>query len=216
MKRALNPTSCRPSRAPVPCTPAFRQHRDRPVVNRGRFRRTQARRYHVTESGFGRGLGYEKFWNLKCRYSGLTPNLRCGRGHDPRTQDARRRAARHPGKPLEKVYLEPNPKLVEKGLDNLVAHVETVKKSRVPVVVCINHFHTDTDEEVGVIRRGPGNGCARGRVAGIGARRRRRGELAEAVLEAVRKSPGFACSTRTTSTSRTRSADCHEVYGASA
>ena len=109
--------------------------------------------YHVTESGFGADIGFEKFWNLKCRYSGLTPHcavivatVRALKMHGggPRVV---------PGKPLDKVYVEANPGLVEKGLENLVAHVETVKKSHANPVVCINHFYTDSDEEVNIIRK---------------------------------------------------------------
>ncbi len=109
--------------------------------------------YHVTESGFGADIGFEKFWNLKCRFSGLTPNcvvivatVRALKMHGggPRVI---------PGRPLDKAYVESNPKLVEKGLDNLMAHIETVQKSGVEPLVCINHFYTDSDDEVNVIRR---------------------------------------------------------------
>ena len=107
--------------------------------------------YHVTESGFAADIGFEKFWNLKCRFSGLTPNcsvLVCTvralkmHGGGPRVA---------PGKALDKAYTEKNVALVEKGLENLVAHVETIKLSGIEPVVCINHFYTDTDEEIAVI-----------------------------------------------------------------
>jgi formyltetrahydrofolate synthetase len=109
--------------------------------------------YHVTESGFGADVGFEKFWNLKCRYSGLVP--------DCSVIVATVRALKmhgggpivKPGKKLDPVYTSSNPELVEKGLDNLMAHIETVKKSGVIPVVCINHFYTDSDEEVAVIRK---------------------------------------------------------------
>lgn len=109
--------------------------------------------YLVTESGFGADIGFEKFWNLKCRMSGLTPNcsvlvttiraLKMHGGGPPVV----------PGKPLDRVYTEPNPKLVEKGLENLVAHLATIRKSLANPVVCINHFHGDSDEEVELIRQ---------------------------------------------------------------
>jgi len=109
--------------------------------------------YHVTESGFGADIGFEKFWNLKCRYSGLIP--------DCSVIVATVRALKmhgggpivKPGKKLDPVYTSSNPELVKKGLDNLMAHIETVKKSGVTPVVCINHFYTDSDEEVAVIRK---------------------------------------------------------------
>ena len=94
--------------------------------------------YHVTESGFGADIGFEKFWNLKCRFSGLMPNcvvivatIRALKMHGGGPKVV-------PGKPLDKVYTEPCPKLVEKGIDNLIAHIETVKRSKItPVGMCI-------------------------------------------------------------------------------
>ena len=109
--------------------------------------------YHVTESGFGADIGFEKFWNLKSRFSNLTPDcavLVCTvralkmHGGGPRVV---------PGKPLDSAYTEKNIKLVEKGLDNLMAHLEAVKKSGISPVVCINHFATDDEEELAVIKR---------------------------------------------------------------
>jgi formyltetrahydrofolate synthetase len=108
--------------------------------------------YHVTESGFGADIGFEKFWNLKCRFSGLKPNcsvivctVRALKMHGGGPTVT-------PGRPLDPVYKEQNTALVEKGVENLLAHVETVQRSGIPPVVCINHFHTDTDEEIAIIR----------------------------------------------------------------
>ena len=108
--------------------------------------------YHVTESGFGADIGFEKFWNLKCRFSGLKPHcsvivatVRALKMHGGGPTVV-------PGKPLDKAYIEKNTGLVEKGVENLLAHIETVKKSGIAPVVCINHFYTDTDEEIQVIR----------------------------------------------------------------
>lgn len=109
--------------------------------------------YHVTESGFAADIGYEKFWNLKCRFSGLTPNcvvlvatiraLKCHGGAPiPR-----------PGQPMPKEYLEENIEWVEKGCENLLHHINTVKKSGTNVVVCINAFHTDTKAEIETVRK---------------------------------------------------------------
>ena len=148
--------------------------------------------YHVTESGFGADIGFEKFWNLKCRFSGLTPNctvvvstVRALKMHGggPRVV---------PGAELDSVYKEANVGLVEKGVENLIAHIETVKKSGIPPVVCINSFYTDTPEEVAVIRRAAEAAGARVAVSehwlkgGVGA-----GELAEAVVEACEEKSNF-------------------------
>ncbi len=109
--------------------------------------------YHVTESGFGADIGFEKFWNLKCRISGITPNavvivatIRALKMHGggPTVK---------PGMPLDEVYARENLELVEKGCENLIAHIETVKKSGVRPVVCINSFYTDTKAEIELVRK---------------------------------------------------------------
>jgi formyltetrahydrofolate synthetase len=109
--------------------------------------------YHVTESGFGADIGFEKFWNLKCRFSGITPDavvivatVRALKMHGggPKVR---------PGVPLDDTYINENLELVEKGCANLIAHIETVRKAGVRPVVCINSFYTDTPGEVAVIRR---------------------------------------------------------------
>jgi len=109
--------------------------------------------YHVTESGFGVDIGFEKFWNLKCRISGLTPDavvivatIRALKMHGGGP-------AVKPGIPLEEEYTKENLELLEKGCENLIAHIETVKKSGVRPVVCINSFHTDTKAEIKLVRR---------------------------------------------------------------
>ncbi len=148
--------------------------------------------YHVTESGFGADIGFEKFWNLKCRFSGLTPNcsvivatIRALKMHGGGPRVA-------PGKPLDSAYTDKNTELVEKGMENLLAHIETVKKSGIPVVVCINSFYTDTPEEIEVIRKGVEKVGARVAVSehwekgGDGAI-----ELAKAVVEAAEETPDF-------------------------
>lgn len=97
-----------------------------------------------------------------------------------------------PGRALDKAYLEKNVPLVEKGLENLVAHVGTIKLSGIEPVVCINHFYTDTDEEIAVIRRAAEKAGARVAVSrhwekgGDGAV-----ELAEAVVDVCRTPPRF-------------------------
>ena len=148
--------------------------------------------YHVTESGFGADIGFEKFWNLKCRMSGLVPHcsvLVCTiralkmHGGGPRVV---------PGRPLAAAYTERDTGLVERGVANLLAHLDTVRKSGVAPVVCINHFHTDTEEELAVIREAvaaTGAPCVvsrHWRYGGAGAR-----ELAEAVAAACEQEPAF-------------------------
>ena len=109
--------------------------------------------YHVTESGFGADIGFEKFWNLKCRMSGLTPNavvvvatIRALKMHGggPTVK---------PGVPLTEEYTTENLGLVEKGCENLIACIETVKKSGVRPVVCVNSFYTDTKAEIAIVRK---------------------------------------------------------------
>ena len=109
--------------------------------------------YHVTESGFGADIGFEKFWNLKCRYSGLTPNavvivatIRALKMHGggPTVK---------PGIPLDEAYTKENLELLENGCDNLIAHIETVNKCGVRPVVCVNGFYTDTPAEVALVRK---------------------------------------------------------------
>ncbi len=148
--------------------------------------------YHVTESGFGADIGFEKFWNLKSRFSGLTPNvsvivstIRALKMHGGGPGVA-------PGKPLDKAYTEENVELVEKGVDNLLAHIETVKQSGIKPVVCINHFYTDTDNEVNAVRRLAEQAGARVALSkhwekgGEGAV-----ELAEAVVDACEEKVDF-------------------------
>jgi formate--tetrahydrofolate ligase len=148
--------------------------------------------YHVTESGFGADIGFEKFWNLKCRFSGITPNaivlvatIRAlkmhGGGPDVK-----------PGLPLDAAYTEENLELVEKGCENLIAHIETVKKSGVRPVVCVNGFYTDTDAEIALVRRiAEENGA----LAALSTHWLDGGEgsieFAEAVIEACEEEPQF-------------------------
>jgi formyltetrahydrofolate synthetase len=109
--------------------------------------------YVVTESGFGADIGFEKFWNLKCRASGLKPDavvivatIRALKMHGGGPKVV-------PGVALDEAYSKENLALVEAGTQNLVAHIETVKKSGVRPVVCINSFHTDTRAEIALVRR---------------------------------------------------------------
>jgi formyltetrahydrofolate synthetase len=109
--------------------------------------------YVVTESGFGADCGMEKFMNLKSRYSGLVPNcvvlvstVRALKMHGGGPKVVA-------GRPLDKAYTEENLELLEKGLPNLLQHVENALKFGVPVVVAINRFKDDTDAEIAMIRK---------------------------------------------------------------
>lgn len=109
--------------------------------------------YHVTESGFGADIGFEKFWNLKCRMSGLRPHcavivatVRALKSHGGGPPVP-------PGKTLDPVYTEENVEMVEKGCANLIRHICTVKKAGISPVVCINPFPTDTAREIAEITR---------------------------------------------------------------
>ncbi|MHC4883051.1 MAG: formate--tetrahydrofolate ligase [Planctomycetota bacterium] len=148
--------------------------------------------YHVTESGFGADIGFEKFWNLKCRMSGITPDavvivatIRALKMHGggPTVK---------PGKPLDEAYVQENLELVENGCGNLIAHIETVKKSGVTPVVCINGFYTDTQNEVDLVKS---IAIENGALAAYSQHWLKGGEgaieLAEAVIEACEKPKDF-------------------------
>jgi formyltetrahydrofolate synthetase len=148
--------------------------------------------YHVTESGFGADIGFEKFWNLKCRFSGLKPNavvivatIRALKMHGGGP-------AVKPGLPLADEYKQENLELLEKGCANLTAHIETVKKSGVRPVVCINSFYTDTPAEIALVRRiAEENGA----LAALSEHWLKGGEgaveLAEAVMQACEEENDF-------------------------
>ncbi len=109
--------------------------------------------YHLTESGFGADIGFEKFWNLKCRFSGLKPHcavivttiraLKCHGGAPIPV----------PGRPMPEEYASENVGWVEKGCGNLVHHINTVRKAGINPVVCINAFYADTKDEIAAVRR---------------------------------------------------------------
>ncbi len=109
--------------------------------------------YVVTESGFGADCGMEKFFDIKCRVSGLIPNcvvlvstVRALKMHGGGPKVVA-------GKPLDKAYTQENLELLERGLPNLLQHIENVRKFGVPVVVAINRFKDDTEAEVALIRK---------------------------------------------------------------
>jgi formyltetrahydrofolate synthetase len=149
--------------------------------------------YVVTESGFGADIGMEKFFNIKCRYSGLVPDcvvlvatIRALKMHGggPRVI---------PGRPLDKAYTDENVELLEAGLANLAVHIRNAKRFGIPVVVAVNKFHTDTDAEIAAVERGALAAGAETAVmtdhwahGGDGAVR-----LAEAVVAACEKPSNF-------------------------
>ena len=177
---------------------------------------TRLRDYHVTESGFGADIGYEKFWNLKCRYSGLKPNavvivatIRALKMHGGGP-------AVKPGIPLDEAYTHENLALLEKGCENLLAHIETVKKSGVRPVVCINGFYTDSAAEVALVRKIAEDAGAFAASSqhwlkgGEGAI-----ELAEAVVAAAEEDNNFHYLYDNSQSIRTRiETIAREVYGA--
>jgi formyltetrahydrofolate synthetase len=108
--------------------------------------------YVVTESGFGADIGMEKFFDIKCRYSGLIPNavvlvatIRALKMHG-------NGPAVKPGTPLDESYTTENLPLLEAGLGNLGAHIKNAVGFGMPVVVAINSFTTDTPAELAMVR----------------------------------------------------------------
>jgi len=148
--------------------------------------------YHVTESGFAADIGFEKFWNVKCRFSGLKPHvsvltstIRALKMHGGGPKVVA-------GKALPEEYTKENVELVEKGCENMVHMINVIRKSGINPVVCINCFHTDTDAEIAVVRKAAeaaGARCAKSTHwadGGDGAL-----ELADAVIEACNDTNDF-------------------------
>ena len=148
--------------------------------------------YHVTESGFAADIGFEKFWNVKCRLSGLVPDVSVIVATIRSLKMHGGGPAVKPGIPLDEAYTSQNLELVEKGLCNLLHHINVVKKSGIKPVVCLNSFYTDTKEEVEIVRKAVEATGARFAVSehwlkgGEGAI-----ELAEAVIEACEEPVDF-------------------------
>ena len=109
--------------------------------------------YVVTEAGFGADIGMEKFFNIKCRASGLVPNcvvlvatIRALKMHGGGPLVTA-------GKPLDPAYTDENLELLEAGCSNLAAHIANARRFGIPVVVAVNKFHTDTAAEIDLVRR---------------------------------------------------------------
>jgi len=149
--------------------------------------------YVVTESGFGADIGMEKFFNIKCRYSGLIPNavvvvatIRALKMHGGGPKVT-------PGAPLDEAYMTENLELLEKGVENLAHHIKIARKFGVPVVVAVNRFSADTEAETALVKRVAEAAGAEAAVmsdhwaqGGQGAL-----ELAEAVVAACEKPSNF-------------------------
>jgi methylenetetrahydrofolate dehydrogenase (NADP+)/methenyltetrahydrofolate cyclohydrolase/formyltetrahydrofolate synthetase/formate--tetrahydrofolate ligase len=142
--------------------------------------------YVVTESGFGSDMGMEKFFDIKCRVSGLRPDcvvmvatVRALKTHGGGPKVVA-------GRPLDPVYTEENLPLLQAGLGNLEAHLVIAARFGVPVVVAINRFPTDSEHELALVRK---SAVEAGAVAAVTTDQHARGgegarDLAAAVVEA--------------------------------
>ncbi len=149
--------------------------------------------YVVTESGFGADIGMEKFFDIKCRYSGLIPNVvvlvatvRALKMHGGGPKVVA-------GKPLNAAYTDENLDLLRAGLGNLQHHIKNALGFGVPVVVAVNSFATDTKAEVELVREAALAAGAEDSVVathwmhgGAGAV-----DLAKAVIKAAEKPTNF-------------------------
>ncbi len=148
--------------------------------------------YHVTESGFAADIGFEKFWNVKCRFSGLKPHvsvltstIRALKMHGGGPKVVA-------GKDMPPEYTQENCELVEKGCENMVHMIGVIRKAGINPVVCINRFYTDTDAECAVVRKAAeaaGARCAESKhweLGGEGAL-----EFADAVIDACNEENDF-------------------------
>ena len=150
--------------------------------------------YVITESGFGADMGMEKFMDIKCRTSGLRPDavvlvatVRALKTHGGGPKVVL-------GRPLDKAYTEENLSLLQAGIPNLIAHMNTVKRFGLPVVVAINYFPTDSGAEVNAIKEAA---MAAGASAAVEARHWGSGgegarDLAEAVVAAADEPSEFS------------------------
>ena len=148
--------------------------------------------YHVTESGFAADIGFEKFWNVKCRLSGLKPHVSVLTA----TIRALKMHGGGPtvvaGRPLPDSYTKEDLGLLEKGIPNMLHHINTIRTAGINPVVCINAFHTDTKAEIAMVRKAAEAAGARCALSehwlkgGDGAL-----ELADAVMEACEEKNDF-------------------------
>jgi methylenetetrahydrofolate dehydrogenase (NADP+)/methenyltetrahydrofolate cyclohydrolase/formyltetrahydrofolate synthetase len=172
--------------------------------------------YHITESGFAADIGFEKFWNVKCRFSGLKPHvsvltttIRALKMHGGGPKVVA-------GIPLPEEYTKENLGLLEKGLPNMLHLIGVIRKSGINPVVCINCFHTDTKAEIALVKKAAEAAGARCAVSthwadgGDGAL-----ELADAVKDACEDETNFKFLYPTEMKLRDRvNIIAKEVYGA--
>ncbi len=109
--------------------------------------------YHVTESGFAADIGFEKFWNVKCRLSGLKPHVSVLTTTIRALKMHGGGPAVVAGRPLPESYTKEDLGLLEKGLPNMLHHINTIRAAGINPVVCINAFHTDTEAEIAMVRK---------------------------------------------------------------
>lgn len=149
--------------------------------------------YVVTESGFGADIGMEKFMDIKCRYSGLTPDVvvlvatvRALKMHGGGPKVT-------PGRPLDRAYTTENLPLLQAGLPNLLRHIENARRFGVPVVVAVNAFAADTPAEVELIAQAAQQAGAFAAVRSDHWAQGGRGavELAQAVMAAAQQPKDF-------------------------
>ena len=174
--------------------------------------------YVVTESGFGADIGMEKFFDIQCRYSGLVPNV----GVLVATVRALKMHGGGPkvtaGGSLDSVYREENLELVRAGTANLQHHVRNALKFGVPVVVAVNAFHTDTDQEHEIVLKAA---LEAGAVEAVVTQHWAKGgagavELAEAVRRTAEKPTNFDYLYPLEASIRDKiQTICTEIYGAS-
>jgi methylenetetrahydrofolate dehydrogenase (NADP+)/methenyltetrahydrofolate cyclohydrolase/formyltetrahydrofolate synthetase len=147
----------------------------------------------VTESGFGADIGMEKFLDVKCRYSGLIPNVivivatvRALKMHGGGPKVVA-------GRPLDKAYTEENLDLLEKGGENLAKHIGNARLFGLPVVVAVNSFKYDTEAEIKLVQKIALEAGAEGAFKCTHWMHGGRGavELGEAVIEAAKKTNHF-------------------------
>ena len=140
--------------------------------------------YTITEAGFGSDLGAEKFFDIKCRYAGLAPSAV--------VLVATMRALKYNGGVPKAQTGEPNVEALNRGLPNLAKHVENMQKYGVPVVVAINRFLTDSDEEVKLLSDFCAQTGCRFALSEVFAKGGEGGvELAKAVVEACEQPSQF-------------------------
>lgn len=148
--------------------------------------------YHITESGFAADIGFEKFWNVKCRLSGLKPSVSILVATVRALKMHGGGPAVVPGRPLPDEYTKENLGLLEKGCANMIHLINVIKKSGIKPVVCINAFYTDTKAEHALVKRIAEQAGARAAVSqhwlkgGDGAL-----DLADAVIDACKEEVNF-------------------------